>query len=821
MTANRENETAKGDEGQCPSRRHVLLTASAAIALPGLFGARVEAVATGDGSDYVLRYGKPAAHWVEALPLGNGRLGAMAFGRVKQDRLQINEDTLWSGSPYDPINPDAADALPKVRALIAQGKCKEAADLASAAVMAKPLQQMPYASAGDVFFDFRGLKRAEAFDRTLDLDSAVAETRFSDGTARHRRTAFASVPDRVLVYRTESRGGTQSFDIGYRAPAPIPFDEPKYDPAALAAGTIGAPWDIVEATGDTPQTLGAPDGADSLLIEGSNAAASGIPAGLRYAVRIKVVGDGTIRATADRIEVRGAKAATVLIAAATSYVDFDRIDGDPVAKVRAATEAAARKSYQRLKADHMAEHRRLFRRLSLRLGPPASDRRPTPARIAAAQAATAPDAALAALYVQYGRYLMISSSRPGTQPANLQGIWNGSLNPAWGSKYTININTEMNYWPVDAANIGECFEPLLHMTEQLAVSGARTAKAMYRARGWVAHHNTDLWRATAPIDGPLWGLWPTGGAWLCTTLWDHYAYAPDQAYLARLYPLMKGACQFFLDTLVAGADGRLMTSPSLSPEHEHHPGVALCAGPAMDQQILRDLFAATREAQTLIGDNDRTFAAALTETRTKLAPDKIGAQGQFQEWQEDWDAAAPEQTHRHVSHLYAVYPSEQVNVRDTPALIEAAKTTLKVRGDISTGWATAWRLCLWARMGDGEHAHAILKGLLGPSRTYPNMFDAHPPFQIDGNFGGTAGILEMLVQSWGGEIRLLPALPAAWSEGRIEGIRAKGGIELDMTWKNGRVERTALRGQPGAAVKLREGASVRDIVLDGRGRWFG
>jgi alpha-L-fucosidase 2 len=362
-------------------------------------------------------------------------------------------------------------------------------------------------------------------------------------------------------------------------------------------------------------------------------------------------------------------------------------------------------------------------------------------------------------------------------------------------------------------------EPLVKMVEELAVTGADVARESYGARGWVAHHNTDLWRAAAPIDGPNWGMWPCGGAWLCKTLWDHYEYAPDDAFLARIYPVLKGAALFFVDVLVEDPHGRgLVTSPSLSPENPHREGVAVCAGPAMDRQIVRDLFAWTLAAHEKLRDPDADFRKAVEAKRTRLAPDRIGAQGQLQEWLDDWDAQAPDQHHRHVSHLYAVYPSEQINVRDTPDLIAAAKTSLNTRGDMSTGWATAWRLALWARMGDGEHAYGILRGLLAPERTYPNMFDAHPPFQIDGNFGGAAGILEMLVQSWGGEIRILPALPRAWPEGAVHGVRARGGIEVDLDWAGGRATRLALRGKPGQSVKVRLGERLTTVKLDALGR---
>jgi alpha-L-fucosidase 2 len=512
--------------------------------------------------------------------------------------------------------------------------------------------------------------------------------------------------------------------------------------------------------------------------------------------------------------VHGAKAVTLLVAAATSYINYHDVSGDPVAIVRRQTEAAAAKSYDQLKRDHVQNYRALYGAVSLDLGRTPASRLPTDVRVAAD---SPDDPALSTLYFQFARYLMISSSRPGSQPATLQGIWNKGVNPPWGSKYTININTEMNYWPADPAGLGTCVEPLLSLVEDISVTGAKTAKTMYNARGWVTHHNTDLWRATAPVDKPPAGLWPCGGAWLCNNLWTHYDYSRDETVLKRLYPLMKGASLFFLDTLIEDPGGRgLITSPSLSPENHHPFGGGLCAGPAMDRQIIRDLFAQTIEAGKRLGQ-DAELLDQIGRTRARLAPDRIGQTGQLQEWLEDWDEEAPEPHHRHVSHLYAVYPSGQINVRDTPDLIRAAKTSLTQRGDLTTGWGTAWRLCLWARMGEGDHAHSVLRALTGPQRTYPNLFDAHPPFQIDGNFGGAAGLMEMLVQSWGGEVRLLPALPSAWPTGEIKGIRARGGLVIDLRWRAGKLAALAVKGPAGAPLRLRYLGAVKDVTLDAQG----
>ena len=766
-----------------------------------------------------LWYRQPAGRWEEALPIGNGRLGGMVFGRTGQERLQLNDDTLWAGSPYNPDNADARLALAEVRQLLADGRYEAAESLAGARIMARPLAQMPYSTLGDLLLDFAGHDTPVDYERSLDLSSAIARMRCRTRLGTVRREAFVSAPDQLIAVRLEGARGTLDFDLSYAPPGAISRPAPKFaGPATDVAVSPGVDWAFREAVdaakGGVQLSRLAPD---TLLITGRNEAAGSIPAGLRFAVALKLITDGTVEVHGDVVRHRGGTRATLLVAAATSYIDHDDASGDPVARVRQQVAAGAAKPYARLRRAHVRAHRALFDTMTLDLGHTAAAERPTDQRILAAEQGG--DPALAALYVQYARYLMISSSRPGSQPANLQGIWNDSVTPPWGSKYTININTEMNYWIADPANLGLCFEPLLRMVEGLSVTGARTAASMYGARGWVAHHNTDLWRAAAPVDGPQWGLWPLGGAWLCTSLWDHWDYSRDDAFLERVYPLMKGASLFFLDTLVPDQQGRgLVTSPSLSPENQHPFGAALCIGPAMDRQILRDLFDRTIDAGRRL-ERDPALLDQFASARGKLAPDRVGKLGQLQEWLEDWDAEAPEQQHRHVSHLYAVYPSHQLNVRDTPAMISAAEVSLDRRGDRSTGWATAWRLCLWARMGNAERAHSILLGLLGPERTYPNLFDAHPPFQIDGNFGGAAGILEMLMQSWGDELILLPALPAAWPAGSVKGARARGGLIVDLHWAGGKVRNLLVKGPPGTSFGLREGDRLAQVSLDARGRY--
>jgi alpha-L-fucosidase 2 len=722
-----------------------------------------------------LWYRQPAQEWVEALPIGNGRLGAMVFGRIDRERIQLNEDTLWSGKARDRNNPESLEHLPKVRELIFQGRYEEAQRMAEDHMMGIPKRLDPYQPLGDLWLQFDNGSEVSNYHRQLDLDSAITRVSYSIGDASFTREVFATAADQmIVVHLTCDKPGMVSFS----------------------------------ATLDSPQKSKTQTTApDRIVMRGRCDNGEG----MGFEVQMQVIPEGgQITTTSDSVCVEDADAATILLTAATDHSDAGRMPALPSGK-----------SYAELREAHVADYQRLFHRVQLDLGSTDAVKMPTDERLKAV-ADGVDDPQLAALYFQFGRYLLISSSRPGTLPANLQGIWNEKTDPPWGSKWTTNINAEMNYWPAETCNLAECHQPLFDLTESLVEQGKRTARIHYGCRGWTFHHNTDIWRATTPVDGAGWGLWPSGAGWFCQHLWEHYAFSGDEDFLKWAYPIMKEAARFFLDYLIEEPKhGWLVTCPSTSPENRFKTSdgqtAGVSAGPTMDLEIIRDLFTHCIQATEIL-DIDKDFREELEDALKRLAPLQIGKYGQLQEWLEDFDEAEP--GHRHVSHLFGLHPGNQITLRGTPELAAAVRKSLERRiqhGGGGTGWSRAWVVNLWARLEEGNEAHSNLMHLLAKC-TLPNMFDNHPPFQIDGNFGGTAGIVEMLIQSHAGEISFFPALPGVWADGSFRGLRARGGLEIDMIWRDGQAISAELRASIAGNHRLRppQGQQIAEICSDSK-----
>lgn len=739
-----------------------------------------------------LWYSQPAALWEEALPLGNGRLGAMVYGKPADETIQLNENTFWAGGPHNNINTAALSSLPEIRRLITTGDYAGAEALAAKSITSQGANGMPYQSAGNLHLEFPAHTQYQNYYRDLDLANAVATTRYQVADVVYSREVFTSLADQVVVVKlTASKPGKLSFKAYLSHPSKAVFSQQNANTVLMQ----------VQAN-------------DHEGIKGQLQLAS-----LLYAQH----SGGHLSQTNQQLEVQNADSVLLLLSMATNFVSYQDISANALSRAQEylakAQQQFQHQQYPARKLAHSKVYKHYFDRVTLDLGHSEFSAEPTDQRIRLF--AQRHDPELASLYFQFGRYLLISSSQPGGQPANLQGLWNHRQDPPWDSKYTLNINAQMNYWPAEVTQLTELHQPFIQMIKELAVTGQQSAKTMYGARGWMAHHNTDIWRITGGVDYS-WGSWPTSNAWLSQHLWQKYLYSGDKTYLAEVYPVMKAAVQFFEDFLIESPDKQwLIVSPSMSPENAPKAtGTKIAAGVTMDNQLLFDLFSNTIAAATIL-NQDQNLLPGWQQILSRLPPMQIGQHHQLQEWLQDWDD--PQDKHRHISHLYGLYPGNQISPLRSPELFNAAKVTMEQRGDPSTGWSMNWKINLWARLLDGDRAFKLMREQIKPALTadgkisesggtYPNMFDAHPPFQIDGNFGFTSGLAEMLAQSHDGAVHLLPALPQEWPNGRVTGLMMRGGFVLDMSWHNGQVCRLKIHSRLGGNLRLRSASPLPAVT---------
>ncbi|PXY46236.1 glycoside hydrolase family 95 protein [Flavobacterium hydrophilum] len=728
--------------------------------------------------------------WENALPIGNGFQGAMVYGNVEKEIFQLNEATVWSGSPNRNDNPNAKQALNEIRKLLFQKEYKKAEKLINENIITKKSHGQMFQPVGNLELSFSAHEDFKDYYRELDIEKAVTKTSYKVAGVTYIREAFMSFPDRVLVVKiTADKPGKLSFTAAFTS-------QHKNQEIAVSSN-------------------------NELSLSGRTSDHEGIEGKVQFNALAKFkVNGGSVNTVGNSIKIEGADSVLIYVSIGTNFINYNDISGKENEIAKSFLDKAFGKNYDKMKTDHIAYYQKYFKRVKLDLGATESSKLPTDERLANFRNVS--DPSFVTLYYQYGRYLLISSSQPGGQPANLQGIWNHSMSPAWDSKYTININTEMNYWPAEKTNLSEMHEPLLKMVQELAQTGKETASVMYGARGWMAHHNTDIWRINGAVDGATWGVWNAGGGWLSQHLWEHYLYTGDKKYLESVYEVLKGAADFYADFLIKDpTNGWLVVAPGNSPENSPaaHQGSAVTAGSTMDNQIVFDVFSSVIQASEILGKN-KQYADSLKTLREMLPPMQIGKYNQLQEWLDDVDD--PKDNHRHISHLYGLYPSNQISAYRTPELFAAAKNTLLQRGDVSTGWSMGWKVNWWAKMQDGNHAYSLIQNQLTPlgvnkegGGTYNNLFDAHPPFQIDGNFGCTSGITEMLMQSSDEAVHLLPALPDALKEsGEITGLKARGGFEIkNMKWKQGKLIAVTIQSNLGGNLRLR---TPNELTLKGK-----